>query len=58
MLKRNPEDSEARFHLALTYARMNRKDEAQAALQTAMQYESNPDRRAEMKSQFEKSNQR
>jgi len=35
MLKRNPEDSEAHYHLALTYARMNRKEEAQAALQTA-----------------------
>jgi tetratricopeptide (TPR) repeat protein len=57
MLKHNPEDSEARYHLALTYARMNRKEEAQAALQTAMQYEPNPNRRAEMKSEFEKSNQ-
>jgi tetratricopeptide (TPR) repeat protein len=58
MLKRNPEDSEARFHLALSYARMNRKEEAQAALQTAIQYEPNPDRRTEMKSEFGKSNQR
>ena len=54
LLSRNSEDAEARFQLALTYARMNRKEDALAALKTAIQYEPNQQRIAEMKSEFEK----
>ena len=54
LLRRNPEDAEARFQLALTYARLNRKEDALAALKTAIQYEPNQQRIAEMKGEFEK----